>query len=85
METRKSHAARTGRGQPAQTMENLRNYIGFGEANQLRDHQSQPRSSRNLDFRTLDGFLVEVQHKWRNLVILAYFSKIGYFGGQVLK
>jgi hypothetical protein len=35
-----------GHRKPAQTIKNLRNYIGFGEANQLRDHQNQPGSSR---------------------------------------
>ena len=53
----------TGRRKHAQTMETLRNYIGSGEANPLRDHQSQPRSSQNPNFRTLDGFLVEFQQK----------------------
>ncbi len=36
----------TGHRKPAQTMNTLRNYIGFGEANQLWDHQNQPGSSR---------------------------------------
>ena len=40
----------TGHRKPAQTMKNLRNYIGSGEGNQLGDQQNQPRSSQTVIF-----------------------------------
>ena len=70
----KSHAARTGRAEPAQTLKNLRNYIGFGEGNQLTEQGNQPRSPHNHDFRTLGEFLVNFQQKLLNLVSLSDFS-----------
>ena len=36
----------TGHRKPAQTMKNLRSYIGSGGGNQVGDHQNQPRSSK---------------------------------------
>ena len=74
--THKFHAARTGRAEPAQTLKNLRNYIGFGEGNQLGEQENQPRSPQNHDFRTSGEFLVNFQRKLVNLVIFSDFQHI---------
>jgi len=46
----------TGHRRPAQMMKNLSNYIGFGEANQLGDHQNQSGSSRIMIFALWAAF-----------------------------
>ena len=68
--THKFHAARTGRAEPAQTLKNLRNYIGFGEGNQLGEQENQPRSPQNHDLRTSGEFFDEFSAE---IVKFSYF------------
>ena len=75
----------TGHRKPAQTMKNLRNYIGSGGGNQVGDHQNQPRSSKIIIAAFWVVFWWNPSRSYKFLWFSVYFSKIWYFGGQVLK
>ena len=65
-----------GHRESAQTMENLRKYIGSGAGNQLGNHQNQPDSSKIMIF-AFWWFLLKFRPKWQNLVNLGTFQQNG--------